>query len=131
MNSANLLTTKFFAPVIPPQVVERPYLMTRLTAVTAHPHSSLTLVGLTHFRGCGRCHFGGLSTGLTVPPPARSGEHPYGLRCGRSNCVTPTSFLPPPLLILCILIGRVGSWIGMGACAIGLTMAYFRKLGSD
>ena len=44
MNRANLLATKFFAPVVPPQVVERPHLLARMTAVAAQPRSSLTLV---------------------------------------------------------------------------------------
>lgn len=43
MNRANLPATKFFAPVLPPQVVERPHLLARLTAV-APLHRPLTLV---------------------------------------------------------------------------------------
>lgn len=43
MNRANLLTTKFFAPVVSPQVVARPQLLARITAVVPLPHP-LTLV---------------------------------------------------------------------------------------
>lgn len=43
MNNANLLATKFFAPTLSPQVVERPHLLARITAV-APLHRPLTLV---------------------------------------------------------------------------------------
>ncbi len=43
MNHANLPATKFFTPVAPPQVVERPQLLVRITAVAPLRHA-LTLV---------------------------------------------------------------------------------------